>query len=430
VKKETVYAYVSRGLLTSERRRGSKTSYFDADEVTRLAARARRGGRAGGLEVVIDSGVTLLDPAGQLFFRGWSAVEASRTASYEEVAAWLWEVADPVTAFDRGMFRAAPSVLAVTAPAVRSLPSSATPIDRYLVALPTAAALDPYRHNRDPAAVAERAGRMIAMLVESLPVVVGSLPVRGESPTVREESPTVREEPVETSTPDADVDSLALRLWRRLSTEEPSDASVLALNAALVLLADHELATSTLAARVAASTWADIYRVVMTGLAALGGPLHGAVGDHTVGLLDQAVAEGAEAAVSAVMRSGRRVPGFGHLVYEHADPRAAELLGRVRAAWPDHPVVTAADGVVTAVTGEHPETFPNVDFALATLVSAGGMVRGAAEGIFATARIAGFVAHAIEEYRHALRFRTRAAYTGPDPDLGLGGDSGSGSRFA
>lgn len=113
------------------------------------------------------------------------------------------------------------------------------------------------------------------------------------------------------------------------------------------------------------------------------------------------------------------MPGFGHLVYRHLDPRADELLGRVRAAWPGHPVVAAADGVVSVMKDEHPETFPNVDFALAALVSAGDMIRGAAEGIFATARMAGFVAHAIEEYQHALRFRTRAAYTGPEPGGGL-----------
>jgi citrate synthase len=55
---------------------------------------------------------------------------------------------------------------------------------------------------------------------------------------------------------------------------------------------------------------------------------------------------------------------------------------------------------------------------LATLVGAAGMVEGSAEVIFAVARTVGWLAHAVEEYEHALRFRLRAAYTGPAPAAG------------
>ncbi|MGH9172508.1 MAG: helix-turn-helix transcriptional regulator, partial [Acidimicrobiales bacterium] len=69
VKRETLYAYVSRGMLTSHRLAGGKESRFDPAEITRLAGRRRGGGRAGGLEMVVDSGLTLLDPAGHLSYR-------------------------------------------------------------------------------------------------------------------------------------------------------------------------------------------------------------------------------------------------------------------------------------------------------------------------------------------------------------------------
>jgi citrate synthase len=73
VRPQTVYAYVSRGLLTRLAERDGRRSLFDAAEVDRVAARARHGGRSGALEVVVDTELTLLDPAGRLFFRGRDA---------------------------------------------------------------------------------------------------------------------------------------------------------------------------------------------------------------------------------------------------------------------------------------------------------------------------------------------------------------------
>ncbi|HVX33906.1 MAG TPA: citrate/2-methylcitrate synthase, partial [Solirubrobacterales bacterium] len=58
---------------------------------------------------------------------------------------------------------------------------------------------------------------------------------------------------------------------------------------------------------------------------------------------------------------------------------------------------------------------PNVDFALAALVRAHGLRPGSSATIFTVARIAGIVAHALEEYEHRLRFRPRASYVGPAP---------------
>ena len=76
VKPETLYAYVSRGVIRSERVPGQRRSRFLAVDVERHAARSRIGGRAGGLEVVVETELTLLDPEGRLSYRGWDVVEA------------------------------------------------------------------------------------------------------------------------------------------------------------------------------------------------------------------------------------------------------------------------------------------------------------------------------------------------------------------
>lgn len=395
VKRETVYAYVSRGLLSSRRIEGRRETLFDPAEVRRLAQRQTGGaGRSSRLELVVDSGLTLLDPKGALWYRGWDATEAAHSSLFESVALWLWG-RDPLALEDgQRLFESPPSQLAHARSAVALASEGSTPLDLCLLAVAAAAATDPYRHGRDPYGVANRGARIISVLVESLPLTAGEEPpgaVDGVPPPIAE------------------------RLWYRLAPRPPSREQVQALNTALVLLADHELATSTMAARIAASTWADIYRVVIAGMAALGGPLHGSVADRAVPMLRQAAVAGVARAVGDRLRSGERVPGFGHIVYTESDPRAGALLEEVRRAWPDNRIVQATDAVIDAVVREHPTTFPNVDLAVAALVGAADMIDGAAEAIFTTARTAGWIGHGIEEYGHRLRFRTRAAYTGPEP---------------
>jgi citrate synthase len=351
---------------------------------------------------VIDSSLTLLEPAGRLWFRGWNAEEACTTASFESVAAWLWT--GQAEASYEVPFAAPEAVLTVARGAAGSLPGGTPPIDRARVAVAAAATADPLRFDRRPDGVAGAGRRIIAVLVDSLPAAgegggaVGGGAVGGGAVGGGAGVPG--------------ASSIAQRLWSRLCPEPGSPEQVAVLNAALVLLADHEMASSTLAARVAASTWADPYLVVSAGLAVVGGPLHGSVGDRLVPMLNEAVAYGASEALAGRWRLGEQVGGFGHLVYTKRDPRAAALWPLLENAWPTSTIVGATAGIIGAVTA-HGDTFPNVDLMLATLVGAAGMVEGSAEVIFSVARTAGWLAHAIEEYRHHLRFRLRAAYVGP-----------------
>jgi len=393
VKRETLYAYVSRGMLTSRRVPGGRESRFDPAEVARLAERSRAGGKAGALEIVIDSGLTLLDPAGHLFFRGWDVAEACRQASFEQVAEWLWTGAPPEPSSHEG-FGAPPAVMAAARHAVGSLEAGGRPMDLLRVALAAAATADPLRVDRRPDAVAAAGRRIISILVDTLPVVETKDGAAGAVASATR--------------------PIAERLWSRLAAGPGTPEQVAVLNAALVLLADHEMASSTLAARVAASTWADPYLVVTAGLAILGGPLHGGVGDRIVPLLSEAVRKGAHEAIAGKWRLGEPVEGFGHLVYRERDPRADALWPLLQDAWPGHPMIGATREIIAAVTA-HGDTFPNIDLMLAALAASAPMIEGSAEVIFAVARTAGWLGHAIEEYKHRLRFRLRAAYTGPAP---------------
>jgi citrate synthase len=387
VKRETLYAYVSRGLLTRDRGTGGRMSLFDPAEVDTLAARTRRGGRAGALEIVIASAITSLE-GDRLRYRGRDATELAATARFESVAEFLWS-GDEADLRRRATW-AAPDRLAVT-----PVPGDPDPINRFRAAVSTLASIDELRYDLGPRSVADAGRRAVAGMVASLPPA-GAAATRMAAATGGA-PPTI-----------------AARLWAGLTPMKPRRAHLTALDAALVLLADHELAVSTLAARVAASARADPYSVVSAGLGVLAGGLHGGAGRQVVALLEE-VGEPAHAArvVGDRLRAGERIPGLGHSVYRQRDPRADHLLPAF-AALPLLPGRWAVVEAVHEILQERLDVLVNVDFALGALVFAAGMRRDATEAMFGVARTAGWLAHALEEYGEApLRFRARAAYTGP-----------------
>ncbi|MER7154911.1 citrate synthase, partial [Streptomyces lydicus] len=149
VKPETVYAYVSRGQLTSRREPGGRGSTFDAREVDALA---RRGGRrepsGAGSELAVRTGITLID-RDHCYFRGVDTSQLAAHHSYEEVAEWLW-----TGEMRRGIrFTAPHDALTAARRAVDALPAHTGPMDRLQVAVIAAAAADPLRFDLSERAV-------------------------------------------------------------------------------------------------------------------------------------------------------------------------------------------------------------------------------------------------------------------------------------
>lgn len=389
VKAETVYAYVSRGQLSSVRAAGGRGSTFDAEEVRALARRSgRRDPSPAGGDLVFRTGITLIEED-RYYFRGLDATELARNHSYEEVAEWVWTGELRPGA----RFEAPSETLAAARRAVDALPAHSGSTDRLRVAVAAAAVTDPLRFDLSPGAVLSSARSLI-------PTLVGALPVLGA--------------------PEAGGDFLARRLWPRL-TARPADAPGLAvLDSALALLIDHDLAASTLAARVAASAHAHPYAVVSAGLGVLEGPLHGAASGLAHRMLQEAVDRGSAVPVVADhLRTGRRVPGLGHRLYRGEDPRARTLFALLEDV-PQAAGALAAAREVVATTARHAPLHANVDLALAVLSVAYGMAAEAGETVFAISRTTGWIAHALEEYaERPLRIRPSGQYTGPRPTLQL-----------
>jgi citrate synthase len=389
VKPETVYAYVSRGLLASERGPGGRSSTFDPKQVDALAARQRRTGAD-----AVRTGVTLIEGR-RYYYRGVDAVELARHYSYEAVADWLWTGELRPDA----RFTTQDDALDTARTAIAALPPHAGLMDMLRVAAIAAALSDPLRFELADVVVAATTRALIATLAESLPLLGREVPARA---------------------------SLAHRLWPRLTAAEPTESAIRCLDAALVLLIDHDLAASTFAARVAASARANPYAVVSAGLGALEGPLHGAASGLAHRMLAESLDHGSAVSVVAdYLRAGRRIPGLGHRVYPAEDPRAEMLFSLLEDVSGTAPVLRAAREVVAAAGRRRP-LHANVDLPLAVLSVATDMPADAGEVIFAVARTAGWIAHALEEYaERPLRMRPRGQYTGPHPPQPLPEPAGS-----
>jgi citrate synthase len=394
VKTETVYAYVSRGLLTPERGRGGRASTFDPLEVEALAARAKgrrkverpSGGppTSGSPLMVIDTALTLIEDD-MVFYRGLPAIELAGRASFEEVAHW----------FVTGSWAAGTSFELDALPKASMLRATAWRrgiglIDRLRIAVSVASSANPLRYDLDAAAVVRSTASLIAAMVAA----VG-----------------------DRATPHVDGVPIAARLWEALTNDAPGDAEQAALNSALVLLVDHDLAASTLAARVAASARAHPYSVVAAGLGPLDGLLHGAVSAHAHRMLAESLTARRPplTVVTEVLRSGNRLPGFGHSLYTATDPRYSALLAVLEGNPALAPALQVARDIADVVS-QRTGLFPNIDLALAVITAGFSMRPDSGEAIFAVARTAGWIGHALEEYdSRPLRLRPAGHYVGPDP---------------
>jgi citrate synthase len=373
VARDTLYAYVSRGRLQAHRRTGHRGSWFDPVEIDALVRKARAPSERQP-DLRMRSAVTLIE-SGRYWYRGHDPGQLAATCRFESVAELLWSGRDPHAPATWGPDRDA-AARARTAQDV--LPRGTSPVDRLRVIVAVLGASDSLRCDLRPEGAVSTARRLLA-------TTALALPGRGKR--------TI-------------ADAIVGWLGRSRSA-----AIVDAVNAALIVMADHELAASTLAVRVAASFKADPYAAVSTGLGAVSGAWHGAASLGVETMLG-GVARGQRAAdvLGRALARDRHVPGFGQSLYPDGDPRMPVLGVIARRFGP----TTAADALlkVAADQGLPPA---NVDFGLAVLARALGLASGGGEALFVVGRLAGWLAHAIEEYADRSELRMRALYVGLRP---------------
>lgn len=200
-----------------------------------------------------------------------------------------------------------------------------------------------------------------------------------------------------------------------LTEKLPDSKYAKALDQYLILLADHGYNASTFAARVTVSTLSDIYSGVVSAIGTLKGDLHGSANQRAMEML---IAIGdiskAEAYVKDLLNQKKKIMGFGHRIYKHQDPRALifrEISKQICRGTQFEKWYKISEAVEAVVEREKPIP-PNVDFYSASVLYAVGIPIDLFSTIFAVSRVAGWVAHILEQQKDNRLIRPEVLYTG------------------
>ncbi len=190
------------------------------------------------------------------------------------------------------------------------------------------------------------------------------------------------------------------------------------LDLSLILHAEHTMNASTFTGLVTASTLADPYTVVASSIGALKGPLHGGANEEVVLMLKQIGSpSNARTYLERQLKDKKKIMGFGHRVYKVKDPRATILQGLCERLFgecgssPLYDVALELERAAQDVLGEK-GIYPNVDFYSGIIYDKMGLPVEYFTPIFAIARVAGWLAHWVEQLRENKLFRPGQIYEG------------------
>ena len=205
-----------------------------------------------------------------------------------------------------------------------------------------------------------------------------------------------------------------------MNGKESSPEIVRALNTYLVLLADHGMNASTFTARVITSTESDLTSALVGAIGALKGPAHGGAPSAVIEQLDQiGTADNAERWLRDARSRKEKFMGFGHRIYRVYDPRARILKAMCERMNPKfYALASKVEEVALRILHEeHPERpqSTNVEFYSAGVLQAIGLPKEFFTPTFASARVAGWSAHVLEQAAHNRIIRPQSEYIGPEP---------------
>jgi 2-methylcitrate synthase len=352
---------------------------------------------------VKESRICFIDgEASKLFYRGYSIEELANHSTFEEttyllIYGWL-PTPSQLNQFTRQLdsYRSLePRFLDL----IRRLPAQSDPMD---VLRTTVSALGLY----DPRPMTEDIKIRIdkgLMILAKVPTIIAAF-----------ERLRNGKEPI----PPKGKLAHAAEFLYMLTGNEPDPHDVHVMDVALILHAEHEMNASTFACTVTASTLADMYSVITSGIGTLRGPLHGGANEAALKtVLEVGDPNKAESYVADALAHKRRIMGFGHRVYKTWDPRyliLKKLAGELALRKGQTGLFDTAVAIETSARKhlEGTPIFPNVDSYSGIVFHMLGIQTDLFTPIFAMSRIAGWTAHAIEYLEANRLIRPKALYVG------------------
>jgi citrate synthase len=354
---------------------------------------------------VAESAVSFIDgQRARLEYRGIPAEVLAKESSFEETA-WLLLKGDLPTQkqladFDHQL-RHHRRIKYKLKDLIKCLPETGHPMDALQGTVAAMGMFYPSRNVKDE----QRNWESVVRLIAKLPTVVAAFHRMRHG-----------DEPI---TPRDDL-AHAANFYYMLFEQEPSPAVARVLDACLILHAEHSMNASTFSARVTGSTLADPYTVVSAAIGTLTGPLHGGANEEVLEMLHEiGGVENAKAWLDRAVATKHKVMGMGHRVYKVKDPRATvlqELAEQVFAETGRPPRYDLAVEL-ERLTANHPNfgakgVFPNVDYYSGIVYEALGIQRDLFTPIFAIARVAGWLAHWLEQLKNNRIYRPEQVYVG------------------
>ena len=341
---------------------------------------------------------------GELIYRGYNILDLGENASFEEVVFLLWN-GDLPNQSQLDAFKAAIEVKrklsADTIQFMKTIPHEAHPMAVLRTVVSSLGLIDPHADDNS----LDQARKKALLLTAVMPTIVAAW-----------EQIRNGKEPI---APKHGL-SLAANFLYMLNGTIPDENAVKALDAYLVLLADHGFNASTFASRVTTGTLADMYSAITTGIGTLKGAAHGGANQKAMEQFIEAAQRGdVKAWFDETRAAGNRIMGIGHRVYKVEDPRAkilrplAEKLAKSggQGEW-----FEVASQIETLARADKffidRNLYANVDYYSAVVLYMIDLPVDQFTPLFAMSRVAGWTAHILEQLADNRLIRPKAQYVG------------------
>lgn len=343
--------------------------------------------------------ISYIDPSGSLYYLGYDIDDLIGQVVYAEVAYLLLHKRFPnkeeLDSFNSELIanmRLPPEVVKC----IRHTPKWSHPMDVLRTEVSRLGEYDTEALDLSPEANLRKAIKLIAQV----PTIVATIHRTRQGEDVPEPRPDL---------------SLADNFLYLFNGKLPDKDEADVMHRIMILHADHGFNASTFAARVTASTNADMYSAVTTAIGTLRGPIHGGASQKVMEMLDDIGLEAeVEEYIYGLLGDGKKIMGFGHRVYRAEDPRTKHLRNIVQNLCNQRRTMDLYNKCTTieSIVHQRKNIYPNVDFYAAVAMDALGIPKEYYTPFFASSRIVGWVAHIIEQYEDAVLLRPLSNYVG------------------